>query len=298
MWLRHEDRRRYICQLQKANVLYLPLSSSIILLVGIGHEALMVEREVAHDDVVALLEDALHFLRALAFGHDGSMDDEAEFVPRDEVEASLTGQDIEAAVDGDGHDGQSELVGQLEGTATKLCHVPREGAGSFGKDDERHAVAKDLSALFVGLVDGFRTALVHENVACALAGLADERESSQRLLHHPAETATEEAVDEKDVECSLMVGDEDVGLLLVQQFSSLNFNRQEHHPAHQPAPNHCRIITPGSRLAQCATDDGDNSCQGCCYDDDWQGDKELVKSVKKFHGISTPSLFLGILSLS
>ena len=258
----------------------------------------MVEREVAHDGLVALLEDALHFLWTLAFGRDGSMDDEAEFVPCDKVEASLTGQDIETSVDGDGHDGQSELVGQLEGTATKLCHVPREGACSFGKDDERHAVTEDGACLFIGLVDGFRPALIHEDVTSALACLADERKASQRLLHHPAETATEEAVDEKDVECSLMVGDEDVGLLLVQQFSSLNFNRQEHHPAHQPAPNHCRIITPGSRLAQCATDDGDNSCQGCCYDDDWQGDKELVKSVKKFHGISTPSLFLGILSLS
>ena len=226
------------------------------------------------------------------------MNDETKPMPSNKVDAFLTRKNIETAVNRHRNDRQLQFVGQSESTSAELRHMPSEGSSTFWKDHKRNTVLQDFPSLFVRLMYGFWPTLIDKDVASTLASFSHEGNVPETLLHHPVETASQKAVDEEDVVGPLMVGNEDVGLLLVQQLSSLNFNRQEHHPAHQPAPNHCRIITPGSRLAKCATDDGDNSCQGCCYDDDWQGDKELVKSVKKFHGISTPSLFLGILSLS
>ena len=147
-----------------------------------------------------------------------------------------------------------------------------------------------LSPLFVGLVDGFRAALVHEDVPCALACFAYQRHVAQRLLHHPAEAASQKTVDEEDVVHALMVGHEDVGLLLVEQLAPLHLDGQQEAPAHQPAPHHRRVVAPEAGFAQCAADDGDEGCNNRHNQQQGCGDEELIESVEYLHGISSSSL--------
>ena len=142
------------------------------LLFGGGGMVLMALGEVVHDDFVALLECALNVLRTLSFGSNRCMDNETKRVPGNEIDASLTGENVEAAVDGDGHYGQPQLVGQLEGTAAELGHAPVEGACSLGENSQRHTILQYGSGLFVCFFDGFRATFVNENVTCAFARLA------------------------------------------------------------------------------------------------------------------------------
>ena len=250
------------------------------LLVRVGDEALIVGRQVAHDGLVTLFKDALHFLRSLAFGCNGGVNDKPQWMPCDEVDALLSWKDIEAAVYRDRNDGQTQFVGQLECSSAELRHVACEGACPFGKDDEGNAMLQDLAALLVGLVDGFRSALIDEDVSGALACLAYEGNVAQGLLHHPAEAASQKAVDEEDVVGTLMVGNEDIGLPLVQQLLALHLDGQEHYPAHQPAPYHRRIVAPRSCLAERAADDGSDGGQDRCQNDERQGDEKLVKAIE------------------
>ena len=52
------------------------------------------------------------------------------------VEAVLTAEYIKRTIDGDGNDGQLEFISQLECSFSKDTHVSREGARSFGEDNE------------------------------------------------------------------------------------------------------------------------------------------------------------------
>ena len=76
-----------------------------VLLVGVLHVALVSLGEGGHDDAVALVEQVLLIVRAFADGGDGSVDDHAEGMPRDETEAAHAGQEVETAVESDGYDG-------------------------------------------------------------------------------------------------------------------------------------------------------------------------------------------------
>ena len=143
-------------------------------MVGVGNKALIALGQVVHNGLVALLEGTLHVFRTLAGRLDWSMNDEPQRVPRQETNAFLARKDVEAAVYRHGHDGQPQLVGQLEGAAAELPHVAGEGAGSFGKDDKRNAVLQDFAPLLVGLVNGLRTALVNKDVTGTLACLSYE----------------------------------------------------------------------------------------------------------------------------
>lgn len=105
-------------------------------MVGVGDEALILRWQVAHDGVVALFQSALDgfvscFLLLAScplFGHDGCVDDETEPVPSDKADAFLARQDIEAAVNRDGNNGQAQFVGQLEGSSAELRHVSGEAS--------------------------------------------------------------------------------------------------------------------------------------------------------------------------
>jgi len=252
------------------------------LLVRVFHEALIVSGQVAHDGVVALFHCALNLFRALPFGEDGGMDDEPKRMPSDEVDASLTREDVEAAVDGDRDDGQPQFVCQLEGSSAELCHVTGEGACPFGEDHKRYPMLKHLPCLFVSPVNSFWPALIDHDMSCTFAGFPYERDASQAFLHHPAEAASQEAIDEEDVVGALMVGNKDIRLLLVEQFSSLHFDREQHYPAHQSAPHHCGVIAPRLGIAEGAANNHGNRRRGSCQQEYWHGDEELVKSIEEF----------------
>ena len=92
-----------------------------MLLVRILYYPLIFLRESAHDDSMGFFHHAVHVFFALAFGIDGVVDGHRQRMPLRPLGG--TGQYIERTVDGDGHDGELKLVGQLEGTALEVTHM-------------------------------------------------------------------------------------------------------------------------------------------------------------------------------
>ena len=143
------------------------------------------------------------------------MDDETKFVAGEEVETLLAGQDIETAVYGHRHYRQVQLMSEHEGATAETCHVAGEGAATLRKDHYGSTSLECFACLCLGTGNGLRSALVHHYVAGLLACTSYEGDAAQFLLHEPAETMPQIAVDKEDVVRSLMVGDEDItGILL------------------------------------------------------------------------------------
>ena len=103
-------------------------------MVWVFNKALILCRKVAHNGLVALLKDALNIFRTLTGRFDRSMNDETKPVPSDEVDAFLTGKDVETAVNRYGNDGQLQLVSQSESTSAELSHMPCKGSCTLGED--------------------------------------------------------------------------------------------------------------------------------------------------------------------
>ena len=59
------------------------------------------------------------------------------------------------------------------------------------------------------------------------AGNAHERHASERALHHPFEVAADEAVDNEDVDSTLVVNNEDVRGVSVEQFAAADFDGEQ-----------------------------------------------------------------------
>ena len=156
----------------------------------------------------------------------------------------------ERTVDGDRDYGQLQFVGQLESPLLEGAHVPGVGARPFGEHHQRSAFLQYLSRVFVGFMYLFRSGFVHEDVARAFAGFSHEENLPQRLLHHPLEVAAQEAVDEEDVERSLVVGHEDVGGLLVHVLVSAYDHGDEQHAAEDDGPDFSGIVSPEMGAAE------------------------------------------------
>ena len=77
------------------------------------------------------------------------------------------------------------------------------------------------------------------------------------MFHHPLEVTIQIAVDEEDVEGALMVGDENVGLALLQMGTALHLDGDEEQPEHDACPEVGGIVAPEMATAQRAADDGD-----------------------------------------
>ena len=56
-----------------------------------------------------------------------------------------------------------------------------------------------------------RSRLVYKDVSSRLAGLADEWQFTESLLHQPFELVSQETINQEDVEGTLMIGYEYVG---------------------------------------------------------------------------------------
>ena len=92
--------------------------------------------------------------RTFALGCDRLVDDDAQGMPVDEVEAAHAGEDVETSVDGDGHHGELQRVGKLEGSAAEHSHMAGEGASTLGEDAERGAAGEGLLGIRHRLQDG------------------------------------------------------------------------------------------------------------------------------------------------
>ena len=136
------------------------------------------------------------------------------------------GHDIEGAIDGEGYDRQLKLVGEHEGTLLESTHVTRKRTGTL-REHDNGAVARlqDMASGLIGSLDLRRSTLVDEDLVRLTAGIAHERNLVELVLHHPLEVTTQEAIDEEDVEGTLMVGDEDIRLVGFQVFTTFDMDR-------------------------------------------------------------------------
>ena len=86
-----------------------------------------------------------------------------------------------------------------------------------------------------------------------LTGNTDERHFAQALLHHPLEVCAKEAVNQEDIESTLMIGHENITLVLLEMLTSLHLYRQEKDADPKPGPILTRIITPEMTITQHAS---------------------------------------------
>ena len=135
--------------------------------------------------------------------------------------------DIEAAVDGERTNRQLQLVGKHEGSTAEHAHVAGEGAGTLWEHHERHAFLEHLARLIVRGTNLGRSALIYEDVVGIDASQTHERNVADAFLHHPLEVTAQEAIDEEDVEGTLMVGHEHVALTFLEMLPTLYLYWQE-----------------------------------------------------------------------
>ena len=248
-------------------------------MVGILHKALILGFQGTHDRVVALLHEMLHVVVSRFLRGDGGMDGETQGVPCEERESLLAAQHVKRTVDGDGHHGHLQFVGQLKRATAEDAHVASERACSLGEYHQAGATMQYAAPLFTGVLDASGATLVHHDMAGAAACSPDERQLAQRLLHHPLEVAAQEAIDEENIVRALVVGHKDIGGVGLKVLAPFHADGEEHKPAHQAAPDHGGIIAPEVGLAQAASQDGDYGCERGGQQQDRCGHEELIGSV-------------------
>ena len=203
------------------------------------------------------VHSVLNVLWTLANGGYGLVDGHRKGMLEDEVDgASPATQYVVGTIKCDRYDGQLKFVGQLIGTAEEWSHLSRQRPLSFWEDHERRAVLKHLACPVVCLLQRLGTSLVDKDVSCRFAGLPDEGCLAQFALHHPLKVASQIAVDKEDVERTLMVGDKDVGGLVVNIIMSFRMDGQQEN-AHKPArPHMAGPVTPEMGRTDGGTNDG------------------------------------------
>ena len=93
-------------------------------------------------------------------------------------------------------------------------------------------------------------------VSC-LAGHTDKGHLAQATLHHPLEVAVEIAIDQENVECTLMVAHKDIRLALFEMLASLHMHRQPEHGDYDTRPQMGWPVTPEMSVAYQAARYGD-----------------------------------------
>ena len=251
-----------------------------MLLVGILNESLVLGNEGLLDGAVALVHHLLHVAAGIAC-FDRLVDGELHRMPCSP--AACARHDVERTVDGQRHHGQLQLVGQQESAATEGSHVACERARALWEDDERDTPTKDVACLVVALLDAACPPLVDEDMVTLLAGPSHEGHLAQLVFHHPAEVATEMAVDEEDVESALMVAHEDIRLPGLQMLSPLHAYGYEHHLQDAPCPQLTGVVAHPATQSYGRTDGDDHRCQDSGTDDVWDAYTDLINAIEKLH---------------
>ena len=202
-------------------------------------------------------------------------------MPRDETEAAHAGQEVETAVESDGHDGQLEGVGELEGTAAEVAHVARETTGALGEDGERGAALQAGLGGAHGVDDALAGRFVDENEAGLFAGIAHEGNAAERLLHHPFELAAEEAGEEEDIERALVVGHEDVALAGLQVVATFDRDRDEKGADERPSPQFAGREGKPPREAEHAPEGGEEGGEESGEQEEGGDEYELIEAVEE-----------------
>ena len=205
-----------------------------------------------HHAVIRLTHDGVDVFRPLPYRIDGLVDGEAQRMPRDEMPVAHTRQNVERAVNGKRYDRQLQLVGQRKGALTEKSHVAGKRAGTFGEDGDAVALLQDAAGVVVGLLNLADATLVDHNLVRLSAGITHKGNLLYLVFHHPLEVAAQETVDEEDVEGTLMVGHEDVRLVLLQMLATFDGHRDKEDAEDNPGPPAAGIIAPEMAVANMA----------------------------------------------
>ena len=81
------------------------------------------------------------------------------------------------------------------------------------------------------------------------AGITDKRNAAQLIFHHPLEVTAQVTVNHKDVEYALMIGYEDIALVLFQVFVPLHLDWQQKHFQDDLGPPASWIVAPEMTIA-------------------------------------------------
>lgn len=165
------------------------------------------------------------------------------------------------AVDGDRHNGEVKLLGEPESAVLEGVNLSIVGATSFGENDNRHSLCESLLGVVHGLDDASCRVVVDHDMSCHVARPAHEREVVQALAHHPLEIVAQVAVDGENVVGTLMVGNEDVGAVVVDEIAVLYLDAHAKEEAHGPCPPLGWEVAPIVAVEEAANDGdyaGDN----------------------------------------
>ena len=116
-----------------------------------------------------------------------------------------------------------------------------------------------------------------------LAGYADKGHLAQLAFHHPLEVASQESIDQEDIEGSLVVAHKDIRLPSDQVFAPLDLDWQEQDAHDKPCPPFAGIIAPEVSATDRASDDHGQSREDGDDDDEWESEEELIQAVEIFH---------------
>ena len=109
-----------------------------------------------------------------------------------------------------------------------------------------------------------------------LASQTYQRNLADALLHHPLEVTSQEAVDQENVESTLMIGYKHITLILLQMFPTLYLHRQEKETDPQDRPPLAGIISPEVAIAQSAAYHGNKTGQDACQNKNRQTYQKLI----------------------
>ena len=145
------------------------------------------------------------------------------------------------------------------------------------------ASLQDMTCCLIGGTYLTGTSLVDKNLVRLFAGIAYKRYLLQLVLHHPLEIATQETIDEEDVESALMVGNKDVRLIGLKMFATLNRDRQKECTRNGTGPPSSRIVAPKVAIAQSTTYTYQEGSPNRHQNSDGKRNNDLINPVEYLH---------------
>ena len=136
------------------------------------------------DDVEDLLHDDFGLLALTLFGCNGFVDGQCDGAPMDGF--VVAAEHIEGTVDGHGHDGDADFIGEHEGTTLEGSHLTSTGTGAFREDDHGHTTLQSFTCLLHSFGDA-RDAVGQIDVLRLDTGITYEGNLLQIFFHHPFE---------------------------------------------------------------------------------------------------------------
>jgi len=195
------------------------------------------------NDALRLVEEPVDAsLLTLLFGdcRQRIVDDDAHAMWADE-EGAFT-HDLVRSLDGDRNYWHLEHGSKGEGSLLEAVEVAVGGASPFGEDDQRSAALKGVECLTEGVEHACCATFVDPDLTRLLARDACYRNLLDALAKHPSEVVPQTSIEQEDVECTIVVGNEDVGGVLVDLLAPLDREWGEAEPTGEPAPDDSRPI--------------------------------------------------------